>query len=236
MSTADRKKPMNTGELFTRIVERLKERHKLPDILDYCLPENVRECVPVRSCSFDILFHLNYGGSEGIYLDVYAQGAVTEDGEDKKYSLGTCKTLHEDDSAMHTMAVLGADFVCEGRRYIREHCDDFCFTGFNVTLFKCDNESGGLKQKGGTLTFYTKKAADDYLKRIFADEACVIEKAVVRDNADRTEEEIWKEEKSVDNYNVLEEIDRLLEMGYSEEHAEEVAALSNYNVPLEDLL
>ena len=35
--------------------------------------------------------------------------------------------------------------------------------------------------------------------------------------------------------NVLQEIDRLMAAGYSEEHAEEVAALSNYDIPLEEL-
>lgn len=35
--------------------------------------------------------------------------------------------------------------------------------------------------------------------------------------------------------NVLEIIENLMEEGYSEEHAEEVAALSNYDIPLEEL-
>ena len=35
--------------------------------------------------------------------------------------------------------------------------------------------------------------------------------------------------------NVLEEIERLTDKGYSEEHAEEVAALGNYDIPLEEL-
>ena len=39
----------------------------------------------------------------------------------------------------------------------------------------------------------------------------------------------------MDNYNVLEEIENLMEQGYSEEHAEEVAMLNNYNIPLEDM-
>lgn len=194
MSTADNKKPMHTGELFTRILEQLQEQHKVPAILDYYLPQNVWEYVPVRSSNFDILFHLNYGGSEGIYLDVYAQGAVTEDDEDKKYHLGTCKTLHEDDSAMHTMAVLGADFICEGRRYIRDHSDDFCFTGFQVTFFKRDEENGELKQMSGVATCYSQEAVSKHLKRFFANERYGIVKAVVRNNADRTEKDIWKED------------------------------------------
>lgn len=35
--------------------------------------------------------------------------------------------------------------------------------------------------------------------------------------------------------NVLEEIENLIEQGYTEEHAEEVAALNNYDIPLEDI-
>ena len=37
------------------------------------------------------------------------------------------------------------------------------------------------------------------------------------------------------DYNVLEEIETLIEQGYSEEHAEEVALLNNYDIPLEDM-
>ena len=37
------------------------------------------------------------------------------------------------------------------------------------------------------------------------------------------------------NYNVLEEIENLMEQGYSEEHAEEVAMLNNYDILLEDM-
>lgn len=37
------------------------------------------------------------------------------------------------------------------------------------------------------------------------------------------------------NFNVLEEIERLMEEGYTEEHAEQVALYNNYDIPLEDL-
>lgn len=36
-------------------------------------------------------------------------------------------------------------------------------------------------------------------------------------------------------YNVLEEIENLMEKGYSEEDAEFVAMLGNYDIPLEDM-
>lgn len=39
----------------------------------------------------------------------------------------------------------------------------------------------------------------------------------------------------MNNFNVLEEIERLMEEGYTEEHAEQVALYNNYDIPLEDL-
>ena len=38
------------------------------------------------------------------------------------------------------------------------------------------------------------------------------------------------------DYNVLEEIQKLIDQGYTEEHAAEVAALNNYNIPLEEIM
>lgn len=37
------------------------------------------------------------------------------------------------------------------------------------------------------------------------------------------------------DYNVLDEIEDLINKGYDEEHAEEVALLGNYNIPLEEM-
>lgn len=39
----------------------------------------------------------------------------------------------------------------------------------------------------------------------------------------------------MENYNVLEEIENLMEKGYSEEDAGFVAMLGNYDIPLEDI-
>ena len=38
-----------------------------------------------------------------------------------------------------------------------------------------------------------------------------------------------------EDYNILEEIERLMDMGYSEENAEKAALLGNYNIPLEEI-
>ncbi len=101
-----RKKPFTNKELFNEIVRILKESNKLPDILDYALSDSLNENM-INSYEFDSLFKLDWGGNEGIHLDVAITGCV--DGESKVISLGTFKTLLETDEAMHQMAALEAD-------------------------------------------------------------------------------------------------------------------------------
>lgn len=57
------KKPMTTEELFNKIHEILKEKNKLPDILDYGLSTN--RPVPITNYEFDLKSNLSYGGNEG---------------------------------------------------------------------------------------------------------------------------------------------------------------------------
>ena len=59
--------------------------------------------------------NLNYGGNEGIYLDLWIE--YFNKGEKCQHGLGTFKTLYEDEKAMHRMAGLLADFVVEEQVY-----------------------------------------------------------------------------------------------------------------------
>ena len=62
-----RKRPMTTEELFNRINGILKEKGKLPDILDYGLAAN--SPIPIKNYEYGLKNKLDYGGNEGIYLD-----------------------------------------------------------------------------------------------------------------------------------------------------------------------
>ncbi len=104
------KKPMTTEELFDKIKDILKEKDKLPDILDYGL--GAYRPVPIKTYEFQLKSTLAYGGSEGIYLDLWIEYF-----EDDK-SVQAFKTLHENDEAMHTMTALLADFILEERAYV----------------------------------------------------------------------------------------------------------------------
>ena len=61
-----RRRPMTTDELFNRIVMILKEKNRLPDILDYGLATG--NALPITNCEFDLRSNLAYGNNEGIYL------------------------------------------------------------------------------------------------------------------------------------------------------------------------
>lgn len=95
-------RPMTTEELFEKINGILKEKGKLPDILDYGLATS--NPIPIRTYEFDLGNSLNYGGNEGIYLELWIKYRV--ENEECRASVGTYKTLYEDDNAMHIMASL----------------------------------------------------------------------------------------------------------------------------------
>lgn len=121
-------KPMTTGELFSRIQDILKERSRLPDILDYGLP--TYHPTPIRTYRFDLKNNLDYGSSEGIYTDLWIE--YYSNNEKRACGLGTFKTLDSSDEAMHLMAGLLADFIIEESVYIKTNLDDFNWEGADV--------------------------------------------------------------------------------------------------------
>ncbi len=168
------KKPMTTKELFNKIYKILKEKEKLPDILDYglaaCGP------VPITNYEFDLKSNLNYGGSEGIYLDLWIEYCGS--GQKRQGMLGTFKTLSIDDKSMHIMAALLADFIIEELAYVNANLDAFTWEGADVHPI---DESGKRMEWGyscGTMEAALKRK-DELLKKY--------PKAVVRDNATRKE-------------------------------------------------
>ena len=169
-----RKRPMTTEELFNRIDSILKEKCKLPDILDYGLATH--NPVPITNYEYGLRNKLDYGGNEGIYLDLWVE--YTAGGKRCVSGLGTFKTLRTDDEAMHIMAALLADFIIEEYAYVNANLDDFTWEGADV--YPAD-ESG--ERKGGGYSCGTMEAAlkrkDELLKKY--------PKVIVRDNATRKE-------------------------------------------------
>ncbi len=169
-----RKKPMTTGELFDKITGILKEKGRLPEILDYGL--GTYRPVPIKTCEFELKSNLAYGGSEGIYLDLWI--AYFTDGERRTSSIGTFKTLDRNKKAMYIMAILLADFIFEVNAYVNANLDDFTWEGGDVYPL---DEAGNRLQWG-----YSCRSMDAALKR--KDELMKkYPQVVVRDNAARKE-------------------------------------------------
>ena len=165
---------MTTEELFDKITAILKEKGRLPEILDYGL--GTYRPVPIKTCEFELKSHLAYGGSEGIYLDLWI--AYFTDGERRISSIGTFKTLDKSREAMHRMAALLADFILAVNAYVNANLEDFTWEGADVYPL---DEAGDRPQWG-----YSCRSMDAALKR--KDELMKkYPQVVVRDNATRKE-------------------------------------------------
>lgn len=168
-------KPMTTTELFNKICDILKEKEEFPDILDYALAEESAP-MPITNYEYSLRNNLDYGGSEGIYLDLWIMMHNNNGGQKKK--LGTFKTLKDDQSAMRIMAQLLADFIVEESAYVNAHLDDFTWEGAQVCAFD---------ENGKKLDWhYTCRNMETALKR--KDELLLkYPRVVIRDNATREE-------------------------------------------------
>ena len=171
-------RPMTTEELFEKINSILKEKSKIPDILDY--GHATSNPIPIRTYEFDLRNSLNYGGNEGIYLDLWIEYQV--ENEKRRAATGTYKTLYEDDNAMHIMASLLANFIIEEHSYVNKNLDDFTWEGADVHALKENGDRMSWGYTCGTMEAALKKK-DELLKNH--------QQVVVRDNATR-KEKIYK--------------------------------------------
>ena len=168
------KKPMTTEDLFNKINGILKDKSKLPDILDYGLAAS--DPVPITTYEFDLKSNLNYGGSEGIYLDLWIE--YFPNGERRVNGLGTFKTLSTSNEAMHIMADLLADFIIEEYTYVNGNLDDFTWEGADVHPLDENGQKIGWGYTCGSME-RALKVKEELLKKY--------PQVVVRDNATRKE-------------------------------------------------
>ena len=107
-------KPMTTAQLFYRIKNILREKDKLPYILQYGIA--TEDPVPIRTSKFELRYNLTYSEIRGIYLHLWIE--YFDKNERCSRGIGTFKTMKDDDTAMHMMATLLADFIIEGSIFI----------------------------------------------------------------------------------------------------------------------
>ena len=110
---------MTTGELFDAICKILKEKGKMPNILDYGLATH--NPAPIINYEYSLKNKLDYEGNEGrttsggcwlgadrsgaeTYLDLWIE--YIADGKKYANALGIFKTLSTDDEAMHIIPLM----------------------------------------------------------------------------------------------------------------------------------
>lgn len=135
-------KPLTTSDLFNIIVKKLEEKGKLPDILDYHLGDGDKL---IKTSDWHLYGKVNFGGNEGIYLDIYLEGYLDNPCDKntifQDIHIGTFKTLYDDYNSFVTMSILNADFIFEEISFYRENSRIFEWLGYNVDCYS----NGALK-------------------------------------------------------------------------------------------
>ena len=116
------------GELFCKVIQLARENGDMvraEPLLDYILPSEMEdntqeERVELTAYEFDFIPIVNFGGSEGIYIDCYLRGKFDES---KRHSLhvGTLKTLGTSLEHCKAMAELCGALMYHENRYVNEN-------------------------------------------------------------------------------------------------------------------
>lgn len=167
-------KPMTAADLFNKICDILKEKEAFPNFLDYVIREHVS--TPITTYEFSLGNNLDYGSSEGIYLDLWI--TTYSDNKPQNKSLGTFKTLRDDQEAMRIMGKLLADFIIETRAYVNANLDDFTWEGADIHIFDENGRQLNGEYSCGSMERALKKK-DELLQKY--------PRVVIRDNATRVE-------------------------------------------------
>lgn len=114
---------LTSGQLFEKTVERAKENgdmERFESINEYILPENF-ENGKLCKYEFDFVPVVNFGGSEGIYIDCTLRGEFDECKQNSSRSAGTLKTLENDLDACKIMGELCGTLLYHNSRYVGEN-------------------------------------------------------------------------------------------------------------------
>lgn len=129
--TGNRKKIAMSG-YFEAVDKALEGKGLKPEHLDYALGCSSLDDRLLETDDFTIESQLDYGGSEGIYLDLYIR-ENSGDYEGKRFSFATYKTLRDDDVAMRDMGALLGSFIAEASAFRRKNLEDFRWSGYIVS-------------------------------------------------------------------------------------------------------
>lgn len=119
----------DTRETFMRAVHQMAvdsgDFAEAEGILDYFLPDTRNSPTEITCDAFDFIVIVNFGSNEGIYLDCYVEGRISEDGEKCRWHLGTYKTLGTSLSDIQIFGKLSGTLTYFARRYLWDNAERF---------------------------------------------------------------------------------------------------------------
>lgn len=123
------KRDTNT-DLMNNVLELVKKNHcydKAKKIMEYFLPESFK-VMKLSDYEFDFETRVQFGKSEGIYLECFIRGHFDENepsGKTKILSCGTFKTLGDSLEDMRIMGELAGSLVYFAKEYVNENLDKY---------------------------------------------------------------------------------------------------------------
>lgn len=127
-------KLLTTKDLWDETLAMMDLKKDYP-FLDYSLPETKSNSAGLYDIEFDVRGTVVYGGSEGIYTDIYIEGIFDKEEDcNRRESVGTFKTLFTDDEAFYKMAHLMAEFQIKATRWIKDNQDRLIRRGYGVAF------------------------------------------------------------------------------------------------------
>ena len=125
---------------FIRMVEGIAKENGVPYLneLDYLLGESDEPKNVMNDPYAEITSLTHWGGSEGIYTGFYIRQYCSED-----IHIATAKTLGEKDEDYIAMHTLAGHLCAIANRYIREHSDEFNWSGYDVDFTDTEGLKGG---------------------------------------------------------------------------------------------
>ena len=124
--------------IFNSVIEQIRENGDFPENIDFVMAAGGD--TEIQTTEFEIRSNLDYGASEGIYLDFAAE--MFEDGRMTRIPLGTIKTLDVSKESFERMGTLLGDFMYFEHKYVSKHYDDFDRTGYAVKGILADGTEG----------------------------------------------------------------------------------------------
>ena len=147
------KKKISYEDIMNEVVSSLEKEGLLPKHLDYICVEKHDDFVKSKitnidySDRLDLKFRLDYGSSEGIYLNVEAYD-FRYPYSDKWVNVLTIKTLNTDDSSMCDMANIIGNIVIKYRQFISENRELLNRVGYRISAKKDKNDKASVSYSG----------------------------------------------------------------------------------------